>query len=359
MNYLELFSQTEFTKVIMKSFLLDLPRQICPYSNSVKDTHPSELDLNLSNILEEKKSTQVTLSIQDYRFSLFLSSNNLPLDWDIISPPDNVFLQRSYLDVLEQNAPEGMSFAYLIFYYQEKPIGLSYFQTLPFNARKSVQGEELIASNIWQRLEKGWKNWLANALHLELLICGNALLTGDYNFYCYDKEIDQQTFTQLFEEAIEKTSRLLSSIRNKTNVILVKDIHENDIVRNKLLKKMRFTGFNFEPSMVLDISSQWHSFADYLSDMSSKYRVRAKRAFKKGKAVVKRQLSLPEIELHKQELFSLYQEVANNSDFNMVKLTPDYIPSLKNTFSTDFTVTGYFLEDELIGFQQHYKMERN
>ena len=44
-----------------------------------------------------------------------------------------------------------------------------------------------------------------------------------------------------------------------------------------------FHEFRFLPNMVMGMNPSWTSFEDYLADLQSKYRVRAKRAFKKAK----------------------------------------------------------------------------
>ena len=104
------------------------------------------------------------------------------------------------------------------------------------------------------------------------------------------------------------------------------------------------------PNMILDIRPEWDSFDDYLKAMSSKYRVRTKRSFKKAKDISKRELTLEDIQHYNKQIFSLYQETASNADFNALFLHEDYFLGLKIHLQDRFQVFGYFLEGELIGF---------
>ena len=89
---------------------------------------------------------------------------------------------------------------------------------------------------------------------------------------------------------------------------------------------------------------------DYLGAMTSKYRVRYKRARKKLGKVTRRELDTQETELRKERIFELYKEIANGAGFNLFILSPDYIPELKRALGDNVMISGYFLNDELVGF---------
>ena len=63
-----------------------------------------------------------------------------------------------------------------------------------------------------------------------------------------------------------------------------------------LVEKNKFHEFTAQPNMVLNFRKDWNSFEDYMAAMSSKYRVRVKRAFKKGVAIERKHLSVQDIE---------------------------------------------------------------
>jgi len=102
-----------------------------------------------------------------------------------------------------------------------------------------------------------------------------------------------------------------------------------------------YNEFNLQPNMVLDIPENWETFDDYLQALTSKSRVRAKRAFKKGKDISKKEFT---IDLIKAFL-----------------LSGEYFLNFKEHFPDRFRVFGYFIEDELIAFyttfQNHQELE--
>jgi len=102
--------------------------------------------------------------------------------------------------------------------------------------------------------------------------------------------------------------------------------------------------------LVLPIQSSWRRFEDYLEAMSSKYRVRARRAVKKMDGLTRRELSETMVELEEKSMYALYCEVASHAEFNAFELHPGYFTAMKQAFPQHFRVFGYYQNDELVGF---------
>ena len=102
--------------------------------------------------------------------------------------------------------------------------------------------------------------------------------------------------------------------------------------------------------MVLYFRDDWKNFEDYLAAMSSKYRVRVKRAFKKGVAIQRKVFDIQDIEDNLDRIYDLYSRIAEGSVFNLVKLNPKYFVALKAKLGADFTMIGYYIEGELTAF---------
>jgi hypothetical protein len=123
-----------------------------------------------------------------------------------------------------------------------------------------------------------------------------------------------------------------------------------DIKLDEHPSKKTYYPLPVQPNMRLELRPHWHSFDDYLADMGSKYRVRAKRARKKGEELERRELLPDEVAARQAELFGLYRGVADQSDFNAVQLPEDYFTRWMNRFHSRIRMWGYFLEGELVGF---------
>jgi predicted N-acyltransferase len=136
----------------------------------------------------------------------------------------------------------------------------------------------------------------------------------------------------------------------RTDVIFLKDFFENGESHSRQLNDQEFYEFCVQPSMIFDLHREWHSFDDYLEALSSKYRVRAKRAFKKAAGVEKRLLNESQIWAYNDRIYALYEDIADAAGFNTFQLHPDYFIGLKQHLGERFQVYGYFLNGEMVGF---------
>ncbi len=105
-----------------------------------------------------------------------------------------------------------------------------------------------------------------------------------------------------------------------------------------------------EPFMNLRINSEWKSLEDYLSAMSSKYRVRNKKVLSVSESIEKRLLSdLPPSEWVASCARLLGKTLKKKTlaiSPNLSEMLFNYSRSLKD----DYKVWGYYHQNELIGF---------
>ena len=281
-----------------------------------------------------------------YRIAFQLS--DLLEDWEQAAPSDNIFLSIRYLTALESNPPAGMSFVYIVFYDKGKPIGVAYGQLQFFKAAESFQ---------LQRPERGFfkrafyqlRRFILRRIRFYSLFCGNLLVTGEHAFWFQaEAGFTEEKQGEKVREALEAAGKLLRKRKTGPSVILLKDFKR----ANRLLRSSfpAFHEFTIQPAMVLPVRDHWKQFSDYMDDLSSKYRVRVRRARKKLNPIQTRELPLEYIRQHSALMKDLYLEVVDESGFNLVKLDIHYIVALKEKLGEQIKVVGYFLEDELVGF---------
>lgn len=290
------------------------------------------------------------LSIKGFEFEVFHTVKDLPDDWVDAAPPENDFLKKPFLCALENGPPSRMRFAYLIFYRDNKPLGVAYCQITPFSVGESVQTVD--EKDKYPCLVRAFGRIVRNLVagkNRNLLVCGNLLLTGEHGFYFPDS-LDKATSFDVLEEALILTQNELEYNGVNIDGIFIKDIAEAHRAPVKVLTDRKFREFTFHPNMVLKLRGNWKTFDDYMDDISSKYKVRARKAFKSLDGIEKRELTDNQIFSTQKRLFELYRMVVDNQDFNMVALTENYLPSLKQNLGDAFKVHGYFLEDKLIGY---------
>lgn len=287
-----------------------------------------------------------TTTSSSFRIAFRLS--DLRQDWEQAAPSDNVFLSSSYLSALEENPPEGMSFVYIVFYEKGKPLGVAYGQLQYFNASESFQLQEP-ERGLFARAFYRIRRFLLRRLHFHSLFCGNLLVTGEHAFR-FDPEagLSEEKQGEKVRKALEAAARQLRKRKAGPSVILLKDFKQP----NRLLRPSfpAFHEFTIQPAMILPIREHWRQFPDYMDDLTSKYRVRVRRARKKLKPIHTQELSPEYIRQHSGLLNELYHEVVDESGFNLVKLDINYIVALKEKLGERIKVVGYFLEEELVGF---------
>ena len=109
-----------------------------------------------------------------------------------------------------------------------------------------------------------------------------------------------------------------------------------------------FMNFTVDPFMYIDI--KWDNFENYLAALKSKYRVRYKRAIKKGDGFQIKEMSLEELKDNKELMYDLYKQISHNVSFNLFDLHDDYFISLKEQLKDDVIIKSVHLDGKMIAF---------
>ncbi|MBN8676707.1 MAG: GNAT family N-acetyltransferase [Chitinophagales bacterium] len=297
--------------------------------------------------LEPTLSTQLSTAL---RYTFFRSIEAAGQDWDHAAPAHDLFLQRQYLSILEANPPEGMRFGYLVFYQQDQPVGVALCQIKYFKGDDNIADLDVPRKDpcFFGGLAQWFKKWVAGKAAADILICGNMLLTGEHGYYFNQEKVREEDAIIVLEQALDYVIEHMGKEGVKMPVILVKDIAPLHRPQGQFLGKKGFTEFEIQPNMVLDLPYQ--NMEEYLNAMSTKYRTRAKRAFKKLDGIEKRQMTYAEILHELPNIYRLYKDIANNAGFNMVDLNEHYLAALKKDLQEHFQMFAYYLDGKLVAF---------
>lgn len=302
-------------------------------------------------MLSKVKKDQVT-NAPDWipRISMSDRISDIDQEWNSLCP-ENIFLQSAYLSVVERHPPKGLKPYYgLIYNDNDQIVGKVYFQHKRFRAQESLSIEKGgKCPSFFSTLGYYLKEYVAKKVEFNALGCGNLMLSGQYAF-CFLEEIPPNVQHYLVDLAIRVMSDKLSEEGQEPSVILLKDFMDSEKFTKKAGVGTEFYDFRVQPNMVLRLRDRWSTLEDYLGAMTSKYRVRYKRARKKLGQITSREMKTVEVEERKEHMFDLYTEIANGAGFNLFILSPDYIPELKRVLGDDVKITGYFLSEKLIGF---------
>ena len=280
-------------------------------------------------------------TLDQISFKIYNSVAALPALWDTVAQ-SNVFLQTSYLSVLERSAPVNMECFYIGIFEKSELIGVSLAQYLDLNKLESF-GERDKSFKIAIR-NFIFKNFASHTLFL-----GNNMITGQ-NGYVFTKEIDFECISDILIQSAEEITLYFKKKGINIHLVSFKDFYEHCSVE---LKKFRFSNiyeFNTQPNMIFYLDEKWKSEEDYIGALSKKYRDQYKRARKKNDGIVVKNLSFEEVIQHETTIYDLYHYVAKNAPFNTFFLAKNHFSTLKGQCGNRFQIFGYFLNDKLVGF---------
>jgi hypothetical protein len=277
----------------------------------------------------------------DFSFKIYSFTKDLPSNWDSLAI-NNIFLSKDYLTVLEQAAPKNMLCNFIGLFLKEELVGLALSQYIDLRDVHSF-GERDYRLKTKVR-EIVFKNFSSN-----VLVMGNNMLTGQ-NGCCFDEKLDRQEGVILLKTVAEELKKIFNSNGKKIHLTIFKDFSKSEVEPFEIPEFKSFYKFTTQPNMLFQIRESWTTFDDYILDTSKKYRDQYKRARKKADGISKKKMSLEEITTYNSRIYQLYMNVAKNAPFNTFYLTENHFVFLKKLLKDNFLFYGYFIGDELIGF---------
>ena len=285
-----------------------------------------------------KENPYKSLTIKDLNIRFYKNIDDiadfkyLPSSQKIISE-HNIFLSPDFQRVLKQTPPFGFQFCYLTFHKKEQFVGFVACQIKNFDASESLnfdgqQNYILLAV----------RKWLARRVHFQTLIVGNLLLTGENSYWFDNQLVTDEDKNNFLSNGIQFVKKALSEENIFIKSVFIKDFFEPQ----KSLITEGYNEFQVEPNFIMPIHAVWHSFEHYLEALSSKYRVRAKRAFKKLQGIEKKEFNEERIIANKLKINALYRNIADKSSFNLVDLNEDYFVEMKRQLGDKFRFFGYY-----------------
>lgn len=276
-----------------------------------------------------------------YSFQIYSSAKDLPSTWDNLAT-NNIFLSRNYLEILEKEAPVNMQCNFIGLFHNQILVGLAISQFINLsNVQSFGERDTCLKTKI--------RSFVFKNLSSNVLVIGNNMLTGQ-NGHCFSIELPTKEGLLLLENAAKELDKKLSEKNLKTHLTIFKDFSESEIQNFKLPEFKSYFKFSTQPNMIFQIRDNWHTFEDYVENKNKKYRDQYKRARKKADAIRKRKLSLEEIKKYNTRIHVLYMNVAKNAPFNTFYLPENHFEYFKKTLHDKFLFYGYFIEEELIGF---------
>jgi hypothetical protein len=272
---------------------------------------------------------------------IYNSTVQLPDSWDNLAV-NNIFLTTNYLKVLETSAPKNMDCRFIGFFENQKLVGIAVSQFLNLNQLESFgERDKCIKTAI--------RNFIFKKFSSHVLFIGNNMLTGQ-NCYAFETKIDTKSIPNLLKKAVILLKEIYKSKGTKIHLTSYKDFSEIDANCFKSNGFENYYQFSTQPNMVFIVRENWNNQQNYIDDLSKKYRDQYKRSHKKAEGIVKQKMSLNDILKHEKTINDLYFHVAKNAPFNTFFLAENHFSTFKESLKDNFLFYGYFMDNQLIGF---------
>lgn len=266
----------------------------------------------------------------EYSFTVHNSIDEIEDQWSHLCHEKSVFLSVEYFKAIEACPPDDLQSRYLLLRDTAGDI-VAFFpcQLKLFEAIDSMKDIDPTSSVIDIRKS------VAKRVKFHTLIGGNITVSGEY-MCCFLMGLSPKRRFELTEQILDAYREILQKSGHQVNITLLKDVHESKSKEKLGIAQSAFKEFHVEPLMVLALREEWKSMEDYAAAMSSKYKKRVRRTYKKGESLRYRECDLEEIVAKKDIYYALYLNVFENVDFSLFKLSPDYFVSLKRHMGDSF-----------------------
>jgi predicted N-acyltransferase len=274
----------------------------------------------------------------------FSSIDEIPSQiWDVLNCRKDSYFNPDFLKYIEKNH-QDITFSYIVLVDQKNiPTAFASLTIINFELN-SIKNDFKILKDIGKKLHV-----FPDKKPLKLLICGNTFVSGEHGVFIKENQ-DKKAIIKELAESINHFVNSDKKLKKQIDAFLVKDFTKESLPITDTLKKFSYHPFSVEPNMKLQLHENWRNFDDYLAAMKTKFRVKAKKAFKQSAAIKIKEVTLENIDKMLPEMTTLYEKVASNADFNLGVFNLETYRDLKKLFGENYILKSYFLDDKIVGF---------
>jgi len=277
--------------------------------------------------------------------ALFFSSiDEIPSQiWEDLGCSNNTYFHPDFIKSIEKNHSE-IVFSYIVLVDENnKPKAFASLKIIDFHLN-SIKNDFEFLKDIGRKLHV-----FPDKKPLKLLICGNTFVSGEHGVFIKEN----QNKKAIIKELAKSLNHFVNSdkkLKKQIDVFLLKDFAKESLFITDELKDFKYHTFSVEPNMQLQLQDNWHNFDDYLASMKTKFRVKAKKAFKQSINIRIEEVALKNIDQKLPKMTTLYKKVASNSAFNLGNFNLETYRDLKEKFGDNYILKSYWLDDKIVGF---------
>lgn len=263
--------------------------------------------------------------------------------WDAFMPEEHSFLHSNYLVALEKANGRGLELRYVVFRNDKGLLGMAALQITHFATSPDAYTNPVMrfVSRVAQVVRLGHVH--------NILICGNAIATGEHGFH-FHPEVSTAQRVELLAKAMNIIAKEEKQKKKRICAMVVKDFYPANSEVPKEFEEFGFKSFQVDHNMVMPLLPEWNNMDDYLSAMVTKFRTKAKASLSRSAVLEIQDLTAATIGPYLEEIRALYENVHNRADFRLGKMNVDALPLLLEQMPEHFVVRTYHHQGRVAGF---------
>ena len=266
-----------------------------------------------------------------------------PAHWDELTGNASFFMSRAYRRLLETHAPEGMQSRYALVYQGDQPIVALAAQIL------EVSGNQLLSLPDSKLRKKALTSFKAR-----LLVCGSLVSSG-FHGLAFAADVDADVLWHAVAEALFRIRRA-DRLYGKIDYVMIKDLDQARSDNAQPLRDFSYRPLQTDAEMAMPIRPGWRNFDDYLADLNTSYRSKARKIIKQVAEAGYRVERNVDAALHDAELNVLYREVEQRASTRLSALPAGYFGALATLAGRErFRCTLIRDDDAIVAFMTTIK----
>lgn len=288
------------------------------------------------------KEALITKKNVDFSIKDSVHQVDLP-KWSALLNNQNKYLSLPYLEALESGLPY-FDFRYIEVHNEaEDLVGIIYCQIIKITER------EISIEALNQKMGGMLPKNLLRSLDVRMLVCGNAFASGE-NGFLFSSEYEMEDVLNIVSSVVDEINLSEKKDDKKIALTLIKEFWPEHFKDVKGLKEQGCMEVNIDQNMVLRLNPDWETIKDYLGDLNSKFRTKAKKVYKESAALIIVDFTSENIDQYLSKIDALYQTLVDQTLFSFGRINATTLGNMKAALGEDLVFKGYFLDDKLVGF---------
>lgn len=262
--------------------------------------------------------------------------------WTDLAHGNNPYFSTEYLSALADNNTDIDFYYMVLFNNHNKAIAFCTLQIVHFKQQDLEENQNKLLEFTRNILFK-------KAAPIKILICGNTFVSGEHGILIAQNQ-NKKAVLKAIIKAIKNKTNSIKHVFDDISIFMLKDFEKASLHITNELKEFNYYAFTVAPNMQLSIADHWKNFDDYLSNLKTKFRVKAKKAMTQSNDLEMVAITSKNCEAMLPQMKTLYKKVTQNAAFNLSDFDINTYKDLKENLGENYILVAYFLNNKMVGF---------